>query len=126
AGIVRAKVTLDGGEAGITAYMCEQEHYDIAVRKTGGGFEALAKLNIGGIKHVESVCPLSGNAAELIIRMDNNGYSLIVSDGGGERVLGYGQAKYLSSEVSGGFTGVVLGLYAVGGAAEFTGFEYSY
>ncbi|MDE6728197.1 MAG: hypothetical protein K2J80_09710, partial [Oscillospiraceae bacterium] len=38
----------------------------------------------------------------------------------------YGQAKYLSSEVSGGFTGVVLGMYAVNGTAEFTDFEYIY
>lgn len=125
-GTVRARVTLESGEAGITAYMCEQEHYDIAIRKTDSGYEALAKLNIGGIKHTANVIPLDGNAAELIIRMDNNGYSLIVSDNGNEKILAYGQAKYLSSEVSGGFTGTVLGLYAVGGSAEFTEFEYSF
>ena len=124
-GCIRAKVTLDNGEAGITAYMCEQEHYDIAVRKTDGGYEALAKLNIGGIKHIESTCPISGNSAEVIIKMDNNGYKLIVSDDGNEKILGYGQARYLSSEVSGGFTGTVFGLYAVNGTAEFTDFEYT-
>lgn len=124
-GTIRVKVKLNNGEAGITAYMCEQEHYDIAVRKTDGGCEALAKLNIGGIKHIESPCPISGNSAELIIRMDNNGYKLIVSGGGNEKILGYGQARYLSSEVSGGFTGVALALYAVNGTAEFTDFEYA-
>lgn len=124
-GVIRAKVTLESGEAGLTAYMCEQEHYDIAVRKTDCGYEAVAKLNIGGIKHIANTCPISGNGAELIIKMDNNGYSLIVSDNGGEKVLGCGQAKYLSSEVSGGFTGVVLALYAVNGTAEFTEFEYT-
>lgn len=126
AGVVRARVTLESGEAGITAYMCEQEHYDIAIRKTESGYEAFAKLNIGGIKHTANVIPLSGNAAELIIRMDNNGYSLIVSDNGNEKILAYGQAKYLSSEVSGGFTGTVLGLYAVGDSAEFAEFEYAF
>lgn len=125
-GTVRATVKLESGEAGITAYMCEQEHYDIAIRKTDNGYEAVAKLNIGGIKHTANVIPLNGNSAELIIRMDNNGYSLIVSDNGNEKILAYGQAKYLSSEVSGGFTGTVLGLYAVGGNAEFTEFEYSF
>lgn len=126
-GTVRATVKLESGEAGITAYMCEQEHYDIAIRKTDNGYEAVAKLNIGGIKHTANVIPLNGNSAELIIRMDNNGYSLIVSDNDdGEKILAYGQAKYLSSEVSGGFTGTVLGLYAIGGSAEFTGFEYSF
>lgn len=124
-GVIRAKVILEGGEAGITAYMCEQEHYDIAVRKTDSGYEAAAKLNIGGIKHTAGTCPISGNGAELIIKTDSKGYSLIVSENGGEKVLGYGQAKYLSSEVSGGFTGTVLGLYAVNGTAEFTEFEYT-
>lgn len=124
-GVIRAKVRLEGGEAGITAYMCEQEHYDIAVRKTDSGYEAAAKLNIGGIKHTAGTCPISGNGAELIIKTDSKGYSLIVSENGGEKVLGYGQAKYLSSEVSGGFTGTVLGLYAVNGTAEFTEFEYT-
>lgn len=123
-GIVRARVKLGGGEAGLTAYMCEQEHYDVAVRKTEHGFEALARLNIGGIKHIEKTFPLNDGTAELIIKTDNNGYTLIVDGGNGETVLGYGQAKYLSSEVSGGFTGVVLGMYAVNGTAEFTDFEY--
>lgn len=124
-GTIRARVTLDGGEAGITAYMCEQEHYEIALRKTANGVEAISKLNIGGIKHIENTFPINGSTAELIIRMDNNGYSLIVMTENGETQLGYGQAKYLSSEVSGGFTGVVLGLYAVGGTAEFADFEYT-
>ena len=124
-GTFRVNVTLESGEAGITAYMCEQEHYDIAVRETGSGYEVAAKLNIGGIKHTAGTCPIIGNGAELIIKTDSKGYSLIVSENGGEKVLGYGQAKYLSSEVSGGFTGTVLGLYAVNGTAEFTEFEYT-
>ena len=124
-GTIRARVTLKSGEAGLTAYMCEQEHYDIAIRKTDSGCEVIAKLNIGGIKHIASTVPISGNSAELIIRMDDCGYTLIVSGENGDTVLGYGQAKYLSSEVSGGFTGTVLGLYAVGGTAEFTDFEYT-
>lgn len=124
-GAVRVRVKLGGGEAGLTAYMCEQEHYDIAIRKTEHGFEALSRLNIGGIKHIEKNATLNGGTAELIIKTDNNGYTLIMDDGNGEAVLGYGQAKYLSSEVSGGFTGVVLGMYAVNGTAEFTDFDYT-
>lgn len=123
-GIIRATVTLDGGEAGLTAYMCENEHYDIAVRKTESGYEAVAKLNIGGIKHIANVLPISGSSAEVIIKMHNDAYSLVVFEDGSEKLLGFGFPKYLSSEVSGGFTGVVLGMYAIGGTAEFTGFEY--
>ena len=45
------KVTIDSGEAGLTLYHCENEHYDIALRKKDDGFEAVLRLNIGGIKH---------------------------------------------------------------------------
>ena len=40
-------------------------------------------------------------------------YEFYVMDGTKEVFLGKSQAKYLSSEVAGGFTGVVMGLYAV-------------
>ena len=40
--------------------------------------------------------------------------------------LGYGSTKYLSSEVAEGFTGVMTGLFAVGGTSEFTDFICAY
>ena len=126
AGEMTAKVKLESGEAGLSAYMCEQEHYEIAIRKTECGFEAISRLNIGGIKHVQRVLPLTSGEVTLIIRMNNWGYSLIAVTAEGEQDLGCGQAKYLTSEVSGGFTGTVLGMYAVGGRAEFTEFRYTY
>ena len=48
-------------------------------------------------------------------------------DNGTKTKLGYAQTKYLSTEVSSGFTGVVLGLYAVGeNTSEFTDFRLEY
>lgn len=116
------------GEGGVTVYMCENEHYDIAVRKKSGGAEAVLKLNIGDIKHEQTVVPLSCGQAKLIIRANNTQYNFIISEeNGSEHHLGGGNPKYLSSEVSGGFTGVVLGLYAIGNvSAEFTNFEINY
>lgn len=120
-------IIADKGEAGVTMYMCENEHYDIAIRENGNGFEAVLKLNIGDIKHVQSTFPLSENKARLIVRADNHGYKFFVSENGKETGLGYGSTKYLSSEVSGGFTGVVMGLYAVGNnTAEFTKLNIEY
>ena len=116
-------VSVDDGEAGVTVYMCENEHYDIAVRKTENGYEAVLKLNIGGIKHIQSAIPLSSGRARLRIIGDNLLYKFFVGDTG----LGCGQTKYLSSEVSGGFTGVVIGLYAAGdNTAEFENFGLQY
>lgn len=122
-----ADVSIDNGEGGITVYMDENEHYDIALRKTADGHEAVLKLNIGGIKHVQNAVPISSGNAKLIVRSDSMFYNFYVSDGGREIHLGCGQAKYLSSEVAGGFTGVVLGLYAVGNnTAEFSGLDIIY
>ena len=123
-GTLSVKVTLYNGEAGVTAYMCENEHYEISVRKTDKGFEALEKLNIGDIKHIQNTVSLDGGTVTLKLYMNNNAYSFAVVTENGEISLGSAQAKYLTSEVSGGFTGVVLGLYAVGGSAKFTEFEY--
>lgn len=120
-------VSIDCGEGGITVYMCENEHYDIAVRKGEKGYEAVLKLNIGNIRHEQAVVKLDDGQARLIVRSDSQTYTFHVKTGGDEKGLGYGHSKYLSSEVSGGFTGVVLGLYAHGNnTAEFENFKLSY
>ncbi|MGN0632642.1 MAG: family 43 glycosylhydrolase [Oscillospiraceae bacterium] len=119
-------VKCTGGESGLTVYMCENEHYDLAVRECGGGFEAVLKFCIGPAKHVQTTLPLSSDSARLIIRSNSAGYSFFVSENSGERQLGYGGSKYLSSEVSGGFTGVILGIYAISGDGEFTDLRLEY
>lgn len=120
-------VSIDRGEAGVTVYMCENEHYDVALRENDGGFEAVLKLNIGGVKHIQNSVKVSGNSARLKIVSDSVFYNFYVVDGENCIHLGGGQSKYLSSEVSGGFTGVVLGLYAIGNnTAEFTQLEIKY
>ncbi|MGN0621463.1 MAG: family 43 glycosylhydrolase, partial [Porcipelethomonas sp.] len=122
-----SELCLDAGEAGITVYMCENEHYDIALRKTETGFETVLKLNIGGIKHVQNAALAESGHVKLIVRADNYNYNFFADGGSGEVYLGSGQAKYLSSEVSGGFTGVLTALYAVGeNTAEFTDFRCIY
>ena len=49
-------------------------------------------------------------------------YFFYYNDGKTKELLGSARSKYLSSEVAGGFTGVVMGLYAIdedGAWAEF-------
>ncbi len=121
-------VKADRGEAGITLYMDELQHYDIALRKSATGFEAVLKLNIGGINHIQSSVPVSGGSARLTVKSDSLKYNFYVTDNDSEIFLGSALTKYLSSEVAGGFTGVVIGLYAVGNGnkAEFTDFCCKY
>lgn len=120
------KVNVLSGEGGITMYMTENEHYEVAIRKTDSGFEGVLKLNIGGIKHIQTVIPLDSGEAELIVRSDNYNYNFFIKENGRETHLGCGGTKYLSSEVCEGFTGVINALYAVNGTAEFTEFRCEY
>lgn len=120
-------ISIDCGEGGITVYMCENEHYDIAVRKGENGYETVLKLNIGNIRHEQTAIKLPEGKATLIIRANSQIYNFYIKAGAKEIPLGYGISKYLSSEVSGGFTGVVLGLYAQGNnTAEFENFSVEY
>ncbi len=128
-------VSVDEGEAGVTVYSCENEHYDLAVRKCAdaAGYEVILKLNIGGIKHEQYVQKIPTNKAHLLVSCDGMAYSFmampVTKDGMLEDIITLGSAssKYVSKEVSEGFTGVLLGIYAVGNnTAEFTNFGVTY
>ena len=120
-------VEIDYGYAGVTMYMCEDEHYDLFIRKKEDCYEAVLKLNIGGIKHEQAVIPLDSNKAKLKVIANNYTYNFFIVDGDKEIQLGYGNTKYLTSEVSGGFTGTMTGIFAVGNnTAKFTNFDCSY
>ncbi len=124
---LRCKVELDKGEAGITMYMTENEHYEVAIRKTDSGYEVMLKLNIGGIKHIQATAPINTNSAKLIVHANNYFYNFAyINNEGKEEELGGGGTKYLSSEVAEGFTGVLNGLYAINGTAKFTEFSCIY
>ena len=113
-------------EAGITFYITENEHYDLALRQSSDCCEAILRLNIGGIKHVQNSVSLTGNQAKLIVRSNAFSHNFYVSDGGQETYLGTGDTKYLSTEVAEGFTGVMIGLYAVSGTGCFEQFSCQY
>ena len=49
----------------------------------------------------------NGDTATLIVRADNYNYNFFVRCADREQYLGSGQTKYLTSEVSGGFTGTM-------------------
>ncbi len=114
------------GEGGVTVYHCENEHYDLFLDNSDGVTTVNLKLNIGGIKHLENSVIVNSNSVTLLIHADNFGYNFSVKDGENVTTLGYGNAKYLSSEVCEGFTGVMLGLYAINGKSEFENLNIIY
>ncbi|MDO3412754.1 glycoside hydrolase family 43 protein [Saccharibacillus sp. CPCC 101409] len=126
---ISCEVSLTGtGEAGLTLYMDENHHYDLAIRRDATGIRAITRLNVGDIKSVEHQTALPGDSVKLLIRSGHERYHFFAVIDGVEFPLGTAQTRYLSSEVAGGFTGVLIGLYAVGrdSQAEFTVFECAY
>ena len=128
---ISCNVEITDGEAGITIYMDENHHYDLAIRKCINGYEAIERLNIGDIKSVEkSIYLKNENNISLVINASNSYYSFSIKSENEEINLGSAKTRYLSSEVAGGFTGVVIGLYSCASNffnyAEFTNFNCMY
>lgn len=126
-------VTLDAAQgkdgcAGVTVYMSEREHYDILLRPrvVTEGLEAVLRERIGTLMQ-EQVIVLPKGKVTLKIAASATKYMFSVLADGEEIALGDGDAKYLSSETAGGFTGVVLGLFAEGEvSAKFEEFRCAY
>ena len=128
---ITCEVTINHGEAGITIMMDENHHYDLAIKKIAESYHIILRLCIGNIKSIESSFPLGDlNTAKLYIESENQKYSFSVITSEGLHTLGDGLTRYLSSEVAGGFTGVIIGLYAFSeetpNSAEFTEFSCRY
>lgn len=122
-GLLTCHVKLDAAEAGVTAYMTEQEHYEVGIHLTETGWKGFVRLCIGDIRHIQAEVPLPCGEAALALQMESERYHFYIN---GVK-LATAQSKYLSSEVATGFTGVVLGLYATGeNLAEFTDFRCEY
>jgi len=113
--IISCQVSLTNGEAGITLYMDENHHYDLALRKHPEGYEIIERLNIGDIKSIEKTKNIGQcNHASLVVKSSPTHYHFYIQVDGTEILFGAAQTKYLSSEIAGGFTGVLIGLYATG------------
>lgn len=129
--VISCNVKLTDGEAGITIFMDENHHYDLAIRKAEGKYAVVLRLNIGNMKSIQKELDLNdSDNITLIIRSEHLNYSFSIMQEGKEIPLGTGLTRYLSSEVAGGFTGAMIGLYAYdetgSGQAEFTNFKCEY
>jgi beta-xylosidase len=123
---VRAAVDAADGRGGLAIRMDEQHYYAI---EAGGG-EVRCHARIGPFSRTTGIRPVKGRA---VLRID------AVPEGAahGPDVLRLGieeqgelmaitelDGRYLSTEVAGGFTGRVIGMYAAEGTVAFDWFEY--
>jgi xylan 1,4-beta-xylosidase len=105
----------EGDEAGLTAFMNEQHHYEVALSRQAGGKFVIVRRRIGDLSSVVAIENAPEGPLVLQIVAEREKYTLGYSCAGQPfKPLTQGLTKYLSSEVAGGFTGVYFALYATG------------
>lgn len=103
----------EGMQAGITAYAAPLNHYDVVVERRGGKLYAKSNVRLGQTAHCEQEIQLNGSQAYLRITSDKDFYYMQASsDGANYTTLAKMEYRFLSTETIGGFTGVMLGLFA--------------
>lgn len=111
------RVTVSGNaeEAGVTFYLSEDHHYDMAVVCRDGKKMLMLRFCVGDAKAVVAEKELPGEQQEtrLHVESQEDKYTFYGQCGDEEILLGSARTKYLSSEVAGGFTGTVMAMYAV-------------
>lgn len=111
------EVTVGGNspQAGVTFYLAEDHHYDLALFDSNGTKSIKLAYVTGDAKAVAAVRPLpeGQQAVRFFVESTGEFYTFYAELGGVREELGRARAKYLSSEVAGGFTGTVMALYAV-------------
>ncbi len=120
---ISCDVKAAGEEAGITLYMTPDQHYDIALHSTRTGYEIIRRLRIGDVEQIDGHIEIPQDRAKLMISCNNYAYHFSAECNGKLYDLGSAQTKFLSTEIAGNFTGVMIGLYAQGAKCkEFADF----
>ncbi len=122
----RLEVTLipekEGSKACFSVYMDTNNHYDIIY----DGKELVKEIHVGGMHFIEEQAPCMGTKAELTVYFGPEFYYYKAVIGPMTVNMGSNPVKYLSSEVAGGFTGVMFALSSIGAKgtkAEFRNFR---
>lgn len=120
----------DADEAGLGVLIDERHHYEVAVR----GDEIIVRARIGDLSSVVARRPVPDLPVVLGIETDDD-FARVDGPAPDRVRLGVEQAdgsfevltdldgRYVSTEVATGFSGRVIGLYAVGGTARFDWFD---
>ncbi len=118
-----------GDKAGLTVYMETHSHYDLFVKQNNKGEQVLVLCyQLGELKHIEKEIVLPKKKIQLQVKGNSEVYSFGYSaDGKNFQEIGRMNTRYLSTETAGGFTGVILGMFATSGSASskaFADFDY--
>lgn len=126
---VHLQAAEENDEAGLSVFMEFHSHYDLFLRQEKGAVQAVVlRYKLGEMVHYEKEVVLPEEAkVELVVKSDIKLYTFGYRINGEYHELGKMNTRYLSTETAGGFTGVVLGLYATSmthNSAAYADFEW--
>lgn len=126
--VVSLDASAGNAEAGISVYMDVASHYDFFLDDRGDGSQCVVlRYQLNSISG-ERKLPLnvkSGTPVSLTVKGTADRYDFSCEIDGMTHSLGQLDTRYLSTETAGGFTGVTIGLFAVGdGTALVRSFNY--
>ena len=104
----------DNEEAGMTLLQNNTHHYDLLFKKSGEQRVVQLRVRVGSLSYIVAEKAVDRDKVLLKIEGTADQYAFYFSDAGKEEysLLGKQDTRYLSTEVAGGFTGVMIGLYA--------------
>ena len=128
---LRISKTADGDEAGLTTYMSPEGHYEVALQQKAGGKKAvILRYRLEELTYIAKEVAVQADEVTLRVEGTPAFYEFSFStDGTHFTKLGKMNTEFLSSETLGGFTGIIIGMYASGkpktkGKASFSYFDY--
>jgi alpha-N-arabinofuranosidase len=121
----------DGDEAGLAVRMNESHVHAVCLRRAGDATAVVVHTRVGRLEMSTVIGEIPGLEAVLGVEGDVDSYVFTADDGAGTVLRSAPlEAKLLSAEVAGGFTGVFVGMYAAtqhpgaGFSASFDWFDY--
>lgn len=119
-------------EAGLSIYMNNRHHYELAMTKRNGKNALIFRRQIGSLTAVENTIEILYNDIILELRATEETYAFSYAEYGTNAFApaGQGECAYLTTEVGGFFTGNYIALYASGNGkpctqeAVFSWFDY--
>ena len=125
---VDASLLQPGSEAGIAAYQINDGHCEVMVgRDDSGKYYVATRYRLKSLEKTSGKQWIDNPKVTLAIKSTPDKYEFLYGNGKESlKSIGTIEPQLMSTEVVGGFTGVILGIYAQGqGSADFGRFDYN-
>ena len=118
-------------EAGLTMMMDNRFHYDCFISTKDGKRQINLRYSLESLNQIVRQISIEDGEVELMVKGDKKMYTFFYKQTNGMAIeIGKINTRFLGTEVSGGYNGVIIGLYATGNGkksttnADFDWFKY--